>query len=363
MEINSAIDERFMKQALDLAAKGQGRVEPNPMVGCVVVRGDRQIGEGFHSAFGRPHAEVEAISDGGQDTVGATMYVTLEPCCHQGKTPPCTAAILAAGIARIVVATSDPYHCVDGGGIAALKDAGVEVVTGVLETAARDLNAPYFKRIDTSKPWIIAKWAMTLDGKIATHAGHSRWISGAESRIRVHQLRGRVDAIMVGRGSAVADDPLLTARPPGPRTATRIVLDSKATLSLDSQLVRTARETPVLIASGPDAPAGTVEQLTASGCEVLCLKGDREQRLDALLLELASRHMTNVLVEGGGALLGSLSDARQIDEVHAFIAPIFVGGDGQTPVGGDGVGQISEAWKLNDPQSEILGQDVYVRGR
>ncbi len=246
-------DQLFMLRALELAAGGEGLVEPNPMVGCVIVQEDRVVAEGYHAQFGGPHAEVEALQRVAGQAAGATMYVTLEPCCHQGKTPPCSKAIIDAGIQRVVVASVDPYAEVNGSGIEALEAAGIVVSAGVLEDEARDLNAAYFKRIETGRPWVIAKWAMTLDGMIATAKGNSQWISSEASRKIVHELRGRMDAIVVGRRTAEEDDPLLTARPAGPRTAARVILDSNAKLASSSQLVKTARETPVLVVTQPGA--------------------------------------------------------------------------------------------------------------
>ncbi|MBN2024012.1 MAG: bifunctional diaminohydroxyphosphoribosylaminopyrimidine deaminase/5-amino-6-(5-phosphoribosylamino)uracil reductase RibD [Pirellulales bacterium] len=354
-----------MRRALELAAEGLGRVEPNPMVGCVIVRGAEIIGEGWHRQFGGPHAEIEALRLAGPRAAGATMIVTLEPCCHHGKTPPCADAVIAAGIRRVVVAQRDPFPQVDGGGIAWLEAAGVEVRSGVLEDDARRLNAPYLKLIETGRPWVIAKWAMTLCGKTATRTGRSRWISCEASREIVHALRGRVDAILVGRGTALADDPLLLAQPPGPRTALRVVLDSRATLPSNLQLVRTARDAPVLIAAGPDAPAPATARLSQSGCEVfVCDGATREERLDALLIELGRRRMTNVLVEGGGQLVGSLLDAGQIDEVHAFIAPkLFGSAEAPSPVAGAGVAEVAAAAALDEPTIRQVGSDVYVFGR
>jgi diaminohydroxyphosphoribosylaminopyrimidine deaminase/5-amino-6-(5-phosphoribosylamino)uracil reductase len=236
---------------------------------------------------------------------------------------------------------------------------------GLLADQSRHLNAPYLKLLRCGRPWIIAKWAMTLDGKIATRAAASRWISGPQSQQVVHQLRGRVDAIMVGRQTALADDPLLTARPPGPRTPLRVVLDSRAALPAQSRLVRTARETPLLVAVGGEAAEADCRRLRDSGCEVLVSAGTTHAaRLEALLDELGRRRLTNVLVEGGGRLLGSLLDARQIDEVHVFIAPLLVGGDGAvTPVGGQGVAELSAAVRLDGLSAETLGGDVYLHGR
>ncbi|MDY0168207.1 MAG: bifunctional diaminohydroxyphosphoribosylaminopyrimidine deaminase/5-amino-6-(5-phosphoribosylamino)uracil reductase RibD [Thermoguttaceae bacterium] len=354
-----------MRRALELAVRGQGLVEPNPMVGCVIARGAEILGEGWHGRYGGPHAEVEALRIAGPRTAGATMYVTLEPCCHCGKTPPCTEAVIGAAPARVVVAQLDPFPEVAGKGVAQLKAAGIAVEVGTCETEARRLNAPYLKLLETGRPWVLAKWAMTLDGKLATRTGESRWISGPESRAVVHRLRGRVDAVIVGRGTADRDDPLLTARPPGPRKATRVVLDTGASLALDSQLVRTAAEVPVLVAAGESAPPANRQRLAEFGCEVLVLPGkDDARRLDALLAELGRRRMTNVLFEGGARVLGTLLDARAIDEVHVFIAPKLLGGaDAPSPVAGAGLAAMADALLLSPPGIEILAEDVYVHGR
>ena len=359
------IDLWHMRRVLELAVRGQGAVEPNPMVGCVIAQGAEIIGEGFHRRFGGAHAEVEALRIAGPRAAGATLYVTLEPCCHQGKTPPCTRAVLAAGIRRAVVAQLDPFASVQGGGIAELQAAGLTVDVGLLEAEALRLNAPYLKLVTRGRPWIIAKWAMTLDGKMATHTGESRWISNAQSRQRVHALRGRVDAIVVGRETAARDDPLLTARPPGPRTAVRVVLDTRASLGSGSQLVRTAGETPVLVAVGPTSNEAERRRLSNAGCEVFVCDGHAPaDRLDALLAELGRRRFTNVLVEGGGLLLGSLLDAREIDEVHVFVAPkLFGGATAGTAVAGNGIAAVSEALRLEAPDVEQLGDDVYIRAR
>ena len=359
------LDTWHMQRALELATRGQGFVEPNPMVGCVVVLGAEIIGEGWHRRFGGPHAEVEALRLAGRRAAGATMFVTLEPCCHHGKTPPCCDAIIEAGIQRVVVAQRDPFPKVNGGGVARLEAAGVQVEVGLLAVEARQLNAPYLKLIETGKPWIIAKWAMTLCGKTATRTGSSRWISNPESRKIVHALRGRVDAVVVGRETARRDDPLLTARPPGPRAPLRVVLDTRATLSSESQLVATAGETPVLVAIGQEAAEADCRRLSDAGCEVFVCQGDdHAARLDALLAELGRRRLTNVLIEGGGQLVGSLLEAGQIDEVHAFIAPKLVGGAAApTPIGGTGLAEMSLALTLDAPTVRQVDSDVYVTGR
>ncbi len=359
------LDAWHMARALELAARGEGLVEPNPMVGCTIVREGELVGEGWHRCFGGPHAEVEALRSAGARAQGATAYVTLEPCCHQGKTPPCTTALIAAEVRRVVVAQRDPFAQVDGGGFAELQAAGIQVEVGVGMAEARRLNAPYLKLIERGLPWIIAKWAMTLDGKLATTSGDSRWISCEASRKIVHRLRGRVDAVLVGRGTALADDPQLTARPAGPRKAVRIVIDSGLSLPTASQLVQTAREVPVLVAAAIDAPLERRSTLEKAGCEVFrCTGSTHNERLRSLLTELGRRRMTNVLVEGGGNLLGSFFDLGQIDEIHAFIAPKLAGGEAaSSPIAGVGKQFMGEADELADPVIEQCGSDVYVRGR
>ncbi len=357
------VDEKWMRLALELAQRGEGFVEPNPMVGCVVVRDERAIGQGFHRRFGEAHAEVNALIRA-PDAVGATAYVTLEPCCHQGKTPPCTNALLVARVARVVVATLDPFSQVSGGGVQQLREAGVQVDVGVLEPEAMQLNAPYFKRVQTGRPWVIAKWAMTLDGKIATASLDSRWISSEPSREFVHQIRGRVDAIIVGSRTAQHDDPLLTARPPGSRYATRVVFDSRLELSPSSQLVRTVADAPVLLVA--QNPAPDRQQLFEKlGCQVFDTAASQNSgSVDIVLEELGRRGMTNVLVEGGSMLLGSFFDARQIDEVIVFVAPKLIGGEAAlSPIDGQGISQMSDAIQLGDFKSTRFGNDICLRGR
>jgi diaminohydroxyphosphoribosylaminopyrimidine deaminase/5-amino-6-(5-phosphoribosylamino)uracil reductase len=273
--------------------------------------------------------------------------------------------VLASGVRRVVVAHRDPFPQVQGGGIAELQAAGLTVEVGLLEADARRLIAPYLKLLQTGRPWIIAKWAMTLDGKLATSAGQSRWISGPQSREVVHALRGRVDAVMIGRGTAVGDDPLLTARPPGPRTAIRVVLDTRGLLADDTQLVRTAAEWPVLVAVGEESSPANRSRLRKAGCEVfVCLGEAHAARLDALFLELGRRRLTNVLVEGGGRLLGSLLDSCQIDEVHVFIAAkLFGGAAPRMSIAGHGIADIFAVLRLESPEVRQLGDDAYVSGR
>lgn len=362
------LDHRHMRRALDLAALGQGRVEPNPMVGCVIADGETVLAEGWHQEFGGDHAEVNALAQispqqASTITNSTSLYVTLEPCCHRGKTPPCTDAIIQSGIRRVVVAMTDPFAKVSGRGVAQLREAGVDVSADVLANEARELNAPYLKRIESGQPWVIAKWAMTLDGKLATYKRQSQWISNAQSRERVHQLRGRMDAIAIGVGTVLADDPRLTARPSGPRVALRVVLDDRGELPLDSLLLKTINEAPLLVVVGPSATKKDCQLLIDAGCELF--QTSRNHAVDEFLGELSRRNVTNLLVEGGAAVFGSFFDQRAVDEVHVFLAPKIVGGQqAVTPVTGVGIGEMIHSIGLQAPQFEVVGEEnVYVHGR
>jgi diaminohydroxyphosphoribosylaminopyrimidine deaminase/5-amino-6-(5-phosphoribosylamino)uracil reductase len=356
-------DVLWMRRALAEAERGRGFVEPNPMVGAVVVRDDRPVGFGHHARFGGPHAEVEALTRAGDLARGATLYVTLEPCCHFGKTPPCTDAIVSAGVGRVVASIRDPFPKVDGGGVARLREAGLAVEVGVEADAARQLNAPYLKRVATGLPYVIAKWAMTLDGKTATATGDSRWISNPRSRALVHELRGRVDAILVGVGTALADDPELTPRPPGPRQPVRVVLDSAARLPTSSRLVRSAKAVPVLVAVTERAADDRRQALAELGCEILPFPGTGPVPVIPLLAELGRRAMTNVLVEGGGRVVGTFLDARQVDAVEVFIAPSVEGGGGPfSPANGRGCLQMAQALRLDHQRLREIDGDIYLQG-
>tara|TARA_R110002111_G_scaffold259308_1_gene329256 strand:- start:63837 stop:64970 length:1134 start_codon:yes stop_codon:yes gene_type:complete len=361
--------EAVMQRALELARLGAGSVEPNPAVGSVIVDESLQlIGEGYHQQYGGPHAEIHALKMAGNRAKGATIFVTLEPCCHQGKTGPCSQALIQAGVSKVVIAMRDPAPHVDGGGIAELQQAGIEVEVGLLESAAQALVRPFVKRVTQGLPWIHAKWAMTLDGKIATKTGHSQWISNARSREIVHQLRGRMDAIMVGHQTAEKDNPLLTARPAGARTPARIIVDSQAALSCQSKLVQSISDAPVIVIAHESAPPQNIKQLEQAGVEVLLFQSSLQTEtghpdLKQCLQELSRKEMTNILIEGGGSLLGTCFDEQLIDEVHVFIAPKLVGGKTAiTPIAGQGLEMIPQFQNLAEYQIQILDSDIYVQG-
>jgi diaminohydroxyphosphoribosylaminopyrimidine deaminase/5-amino-6-(5-phosphoribosylamino)uracil reductase len=364
-----------MRRAIELASQGFGSVEPNPMVGAVVLDPTGAFaGEGWHQRYGGPHAEVFALQDAGERASGGTLIVTLEPCCHFGKTPPCVDAVLAAGVSRVVIGCEDPFPKVAGGGIAALKKAGLDVSVGLLEDECRELITPFAHRVRTGRPWVHAKWAMSLDGKLAARTGMSKWISSEPSREVVHQLRGCMDAIVVGLGTVRIDDPLLTVRPPGPKTPLRVVLDSLAQLSLDSQLVRTVSDAPLCVFCGPHAQATRIAALRAAGADVEVLGQanpdgndpltDPRPSIPGILDALGRRGGTHVLFEGGSAVFGALFDANAVNEVHAFIAPMIIGGEGAlAPVAGLGVDSPAAANRLRCVTVQSLGGDVYIRGR
>lgn len=362
----------FMHRALALAERGRGQVEPNPMVGCVLVSQEGEIlGEGWHEKYGSNHAEVNALLDAekrGNSVAGATAYVTLEPCSHYGKTPPCALALVKARVARVVAAMSDPFPEVSGKGFKILEDAGISVSVGVGEEEARRLNAPYLKLVTAGRPWVTAKWAMTLDGKIATRIGSSRWITSGEARDFVHETRARMDAVLVGAGTVLADDPMLNARPKSGkvlRQPLRVVADARLETPLTSKLVQTAREFPVLLAVGSKVPAEKIQPFKTAGCEIFRFtRSERAGQMAELLDELGRRRLTNLLVEGGSSVFGALLDLQEIDEVQAFIAPKLCGGrDAVTPIGGHGIERMEKAFQLETTQFIQLGPDVLLTGR
>ena len=362
-------DRRHLARAIELAENGRGRVSPNPLVGAVIVRGGETLGEGFHSAVGRPHAEIEAIrAAGDEDLTGATMYVSLEPCCHHGRTPPCTDAISAAGIARVVVGSDDPSEHASGRGLGILRDEGIEVeiADGELATRARLLNQAFRKRARTGRPWVLFKSAMTLDGKVATRAGDSKWISGESSRHRAHHWRAECDAVAVGIGTALADDPQLTARIDGVhRQPRRIVFDSLARLPLGSALVRDAREVPLTVVVSRAAPRTSTDALETHGAEVIVATGENETaRVVSALDQLGAAEVGSILLEGGPHLAGAFLDAGEVDEIRLFLAPLVLGGrTARDPLEGEGVDAISEAVRALTLDCERVGDDLLVSAR
>lgn len=357
-------DQTWMMRALTLARRGEGFVEPNPMVGCVIVRDGVCVAEGYHRRFGGDHAEVDALKSLHDVKLAkdATAFVTLEPCCHTGKTPPCTGALIAAGVSRVVIAMRDPFPQVDGGGIQQLRASGIEVVIGPCGEQAMELNAPYLKRLHSRRPWVIAKWAMSLDGRIATASGDSQWISGELSRGEVHRLRGRVDAIVVGGGTMVADDPTLTARPGGPRLATRIALVGRRLPDAQSRLIRTIDQAPVLIVTSGSTPVCDLDNLRRSGAEVFqCDAPNRGEMIAQLLDELGRREMTNILVEGGAETLASFSAIDELDEIHAYLAPKILGGsEAPGPIGGSGFEKLIDTPSFKMMETSRFDDDLRV---
>ncbi len=328
----SLFDREMMRRALALARKGEGRVEPNPMVGCVIVHNGRIIGEGYHRRFGGPHAEIEALRSCTRNPRGATAYVTLEPCCHYGKTPPCTDALIRAGVARVVTPLRDPNPMVNGAGMRSLRTAGIVVHTGVLVDKTAEVLAPFLTRVRLHRPYIIAKWAQSLDGRLVSPPGHARWISCAASRRRVHQLRARADAVLVGVGTVLADDPLLTARGvPLLRRAIRVVLDAGLRIPMSAKVVATAKATPTLLfTTARAARTRKARTLSRKGVELLVCRVRRGQLvLGDCLTHLAERDVTNLLVEGGPTVLSAMLDAQLVDEVWMFVSPKILGGDRQ----------------------------------
>jgi diaminohydroxyphosphoribosylaminopyrimidine deaminase / 5-amino-6-(5-phosphoribosylamino)uracil reductase len=373
MSVHADTDQAHLARAIELARRGTGAVRPNPVVGAVIARGEEVLGEGWHNEYGGAHAEVNAIEACGlADLSGATLYVSLEPCCHEGKTPPCTDAILQAGIGRVVVASDDPTEKASGRGLGILRDEGVEIVVadGELATAARLLNQAFRKHARTGRPWVRFKSAMTLDGKVATRTGDSKWISGEASRELAHRWRASVDAVVVGIGTALADDPQLTVRPEGmpaetSRQPRRVVFDTLARLPLSSQLVSAAPEVPLTVVVSRAALRADTDALEAAGVQVIVATGENEPaRVRSALDQLGADGIASVLLEGGPHLAGAFLDAAEIDEIRLFIAPLVLGGSSaRDPLEGGGVEHISEAVSALSFECERVGEDVLVSAR
>ena len=362
-EQQQELDESYMREALRIAEYARGRTSPNPLVGAVIVRDGTIVASGWHRAAGEPHAEIHALRMAGELARGATLYVTLEPCAHHGRTGPCAEAVIAAGLARVVVALSDPNPLVAGRGIHLLTAAGIEVTTGVCEDEARRQNEIFLKWVTTKRPFVTLKTAMTLDGKIASHTGASRWITGAAARARVHAYRNEYDAILVGIGTVLADDPSLTTRLEHGtgKNPLRIVLDSEARTPLDAKLVADGAA-PTIIVVSERADHRRVNLLRACGAEVVTL-GTQRVDIAALLDYLGAREITSLFVEGGAAVNWSLLAGGSVDKVHAFIAPMLMGGEtAKTPIGGTGFDSPQTALRLHDMTVEQVGTDILVTG-
>jgi diaminohydroxyphosphoribosylaminopyrimidine deaminase/5-amino-6-(5-phosphoribosylamino)uracil reductase len=371
MAVSTEQESSYLRRALELAEQGRGNVSPNPLVGAVIVRDGEVIGEGFHAELGGLHAERAAIEDcrnRGSDPEGSAIYVTLEPCAHQGRQPPCTEAILEAGISRVVFASEDPTDKASGRGPGMLRDGGVEVelAGGSEASAARLLNQPFRKRARTGRPLVTYKAAMSLDGRVASPTGDSRWISSVESRELVHRWRAECDAVAIGIGTALADDPLLTARIEGAASQpSRVVFDSGARLPIESALVASIDEAPLIVICAPEAPSAKRDALERAGAEVIVAPGrtDRD-RLDAGLAELGRRDIQDLLVEGGPTFAGALFDAGEIDEMRLFIAPVLVGAaQARAVLEGEGAIRIADGVRPLATSFEQVGEDMLVRAR
>ena len=367
-------EEKYMRRAIELAKKGSGHVNPNPLVGAVIVRDGEIIGEGYHECYGQLHAERNAIANAkkrGNSLEGSTIYVTLEPCCHYGKTPPCTEAIIEEKIARVVVGSDDPNPLVFGKVFQMLREKGIEVIPHFLKEECDAMNHVFFHYIRTGTPYVAMKYAMTMDGKIACYTGDSKWVTGEESRAHVQTLRNHYKGIMAGIGTVLADDPMLNCRIEGGRDPIRIIADSHLRIPIDSQLVRTAGQQPLIVACLPDADEEKAAQLQEKGVEVLRIPGvttadiTEEQKevisLPVLMKELGARKIDGILLEGGGQLNESALQAGIVDRIYCYIAPkIFGGAQAKTPVEGQGLTRAADAWQFNRIGMQEFGQDILL---
>lgn len=357
-------DEEYMQMAIELAERGRGWSAPNPVVGAVIVKEGRVIGRGYHARCGELHAERNALADCTEDAAGATLYVTLEPCCHYGRTPPCTEAILRAKIKRVVIGAMDPNPLVAGRGAALLRENGVCVESGVLREACEEQNRIFFHYIKTRRPYVTLKYAMTLDGKIATAGGASKWITGEEARMQVQRLRHERRGIMVGAGTVLADDPRLNCRLPDGRNPVRIICDTRLRTPPDAKIVKTAGQQPTIIATACE-DAARQEVYRNAGCDVLLLPRQGESiDLRALMEALGAREIDSILLEGGGTLAAAALGAGIVQEIYAYVAPKLFGGAGaKTPVEGVGVSAVEDAYRLSDVRVRQVGTDILITGR
>ncbi|MFC1587045.1 bifunctional diaminohydroxyphosphoribosylaminopyrimidine deaminase/5-amino-6-(5-phosphoribosylamino)uracil reductase RibD [Planctomycetota bacterium] len=364
--MTNEMHDKFMARALNLARQGYGRVSPNPLAGAVIVKNNEVIGEGYHHQFGGEHAEISAIADATESCRGATIYINLEPCCHEGKTPPCVDAILQHKFSQVVIAMRDLNPLTDGKSVQKLQAAGVEVIEGILQREAEEMNAPFIKLVKTGKPYVIAKWAMTMDGKIATKTGDSKWISSESALDYGHQLRNEVDAVMVGLGTVLKDDPLLTCRRiPDGRNPLRIIFDSRAKLPGGFKILKTAPEVTTYVVVTDEAKDSAINRLEAAGCKILRTPSRFGLvDVDQALKSLAAQDIGIVMIEGGSKLLGSAFDLQEVDELVILLAPKLIGGHGGLPpIGGSGRKAIADAIRIGDLKIQHLGADLVLRGK
>jgi len=359
-------DEVFMRRALELAALATGRTSPNPLVGAVVVKDGVVVGEGYHHQAGTPHAEIHALNQAGELARGATLYVTLEPCNHHGLTPPCAREVIKAGIKRCVVAMEDPNPLVNGRGLATLQQAGIEIQTGLLQAEAEKQNEVFLKYICTGLPFVTLKTAMTLDGKLASHTGDSKWITSEPARHWVHQLRDQADAILVGIGTVLADNPRLNTRlnDREGRDPVRLIVDGRLDLPLDSQIATTSKQQSTLVFTSEQADPKRIKRLEKLGLEIMTVDGSADDlNLEQVLQIAAHRKLCSVLVEGGGNINASLFKYNLIDKICWFIAPKIIGGaKAPSPVEGGGFKYMAEAIEIEDLQATFIGPDILVTG-
>jgi diaminohydroxyphosphoribosylaminopyrimidine deaminase/5-amino-6-(5-phosphoribosylamino)uracil reductase len=353
-----------MQMALELAEKGRGAVAPNPMVGAIIVKDGRIIGAGYHEKFGEGHAEVNAIRSATEDVAGATIYVTLEPCSHYGKTPPCSDKIIEKKIGRVVIAALDPNPLVSGRGVKKLQAAGIEVVTGILAEESSRLNEIFMKYIVAKEPFVVMKAAMSLDGKIATRTGESQWITGPAARERVHQLRSALSGIMVGVQTVITDDPQLTSRIPGGKNPLRIIVDSTLLIPLEAKVLQNQELAKTIIATTERADRNKAALLEAAGIELLTVPAkDGRTDLKVLMRALGERGIDSILLEGGATLNFSALQANIVDKVQVYIAPKLIGGEtAKTPVGGEGIEKLSQAFGVLDLKASSVGEDILLEG-
>ncbi|NLH44537.1 MAG: bifunctional diaminohydroxyphosphoribosylaminopyrimidine deaminase/5-amino-6-(5-phosphoribosylamino)uracil reductase RibD [Acholeplasmataceae bacterium] len=358
-------DKRWMKRAIDLARNGIGTTSPNPLVGAVLVDDEGNVvGEGWHHKAGEPHAEVNALAQAGEKARGTTAYVTLEPCSHYGRTGPCCEALIAAGVKKVVIAIGDPNPKVAGNGIRRLQEEGIEVNVGVLAKEAAEVNEVFLHWITTNRPFVALKYAMTLDGKIATGTGDSKWITGEEARAHAHYLRSIYDAILVGKGTVLADNPSLTCRFVEGKNPIRIILDAKLEIPISAKVISDGEAKTIIVAGKDVLPERLAERKCLDNVEVLQVDTtDGNVDLDELLITLSERKITSILVEGGGAVHGNFFDAGFVDRVYAFIAPRLIGGKKSlSPIGGIGCLKIADGIQLDRVETMVLGSDFLITG-